>query len=197
MHIKDNGVSYYAEHDLLIIFHIRPIADKVKELVAAWERAPAAPFEDLSHYRILNEYNKIVLAARDDSALGYGYGLHFATWEYTYKRDGLVCGHYTTDYKAAKEDFAIRCGLIDRNKLFNETEMKLIRQGLVYLGANFPDLTCEQNTLLETVVEKIEMLVPEIQEHEALERSHLAPDDGLEQWWNGLEVSKGNEPDTQ
>jgi len=179
MKINDEGVSYYAEHDLLVIYQIKPLADKVKEMVSAWEKGQSVPFEDLSHYRILSEYNGIVLAARDDSELGYGHGLHLTTWEYSYNRTGFMHGHYTTDYEAAKEDFAVRCGLIDRNKLFDETEMKLIRQGLVHLGANFPDLTYEQNTLLGKVVEKIEMLVPEIQEHEELERDELVPDDEL------------------
>jgi len=179
MKINDEGVSYYAEHDLLVIYQIKPLADKVKEMVSAWEKGQSVPFEDLSHYRILSEYNGIVLAARDDSELGYGHGLHLTTWEYTYNRTGFMHGHYTTDYEAAKADYAVRCGLIDRNKLFDETEMKLIRQGLVHLGANFPDLTYEQNTLLGKVVEKIEMLVPEIQEHEELERDELVADDEL------------------
>lgn len=180
MRINDEGVSYYAEHDLLVIHQIKPLADKVKEMVSAWERGQSVPFEDLSHYRILSEYNGIVLAARDDSELGYGHGLHLTTWEYSYNRTGFMHGHYTTDYESAKEDFAVRCGLIDRNKMFDETEMKLIRQGLVHLGANFPNLTYEQNTLLGKVVEKIEMLVPSIQEHEELEHSEIVPDDGLE-----------------
>jgi hypothetical protein len=58
--------------------------------------------------------------------------------------------------------------------------MKLIRQGLVHLGTEFPDLTYEQNTLLGKVVEKIEMIVPSIKEHEALEHHELVADDGLE-----------------
>jgi hypothetical protein len=180
MRIKDDGVSYYAEHDLLVIHQIKPLADRVKEMVMAWEKAPAAPFEDLSHYRILAEYNNVVLAARDDSELGYGHGLHLTTWEYIYDRSGFHHGHYTTDYEAAKEDFAVRCGLVDKNKMFDETEMKLIRHGLVHLGANFPDLTAEQNTLLGKVVERIEMIVPEIEAREEMEREALVPDDGLE-----------------
>jgi hypothetical protein len=180
MMIKDDGVSYYAEHDLLVIHQIKPLADKVREMVSAWERGQPAPFEDLSHYRILNEYNGVVLAARDDSKFGYGHGLHLTTWEYSHDRAGFQHGHYTTDYEAAKEDFAVRCGLVDKNKMFDETEMKLIRQGLVHLGANFPDLTAEQNTLLGKVVERIEMIVPEIEAREEPERQDLVPEDGLE-----------------
>jgi hypothetical protein len=180
MGIQDNGsVYYYAEHDR-IAHKILAIANKVNEIVAAWEKAPAVPFDDISHFRVLSEYNNVVLAARDDSTQGFGRGLYFVTWRYNHDRTGLEHGNYTESYDAAKEDFAVRCGLVDKNKLFDETEMKLIRQGLVYLGADFPDLTAEQMTLLGRVVERIEMLVPEIVEHEEMEHIGLLPNDGLE-----------------
>jgi hypothetical protein len=177
--IYDNGdIVYGTEYDHLVVSEIQPIVDRVNGQVAAWEKSKPITFNDTSKFRIIAEYNNVVLAARDDGNIGHG--LHFTTWEYNRDRTGFDDGHYTTDYESAKEDFAVRCGLIDRNKLFNETEMKLIRQGLVHLGADFPNLTYEQNTLLGKVVEKIEMLVPEIREHEELERSEIVPDDGLE-----------------
>ena len=58
--------------------------------------------------------------------------------------------------------------------------MKLLRQGLVHLGANYPDLTAEQNTNVGKLIEKVEMIVPSIQKHEQLEHHELVPDDGLE-----------------
>ncbi len=179
--IYDSGeIHYGTEYGHLVMSEIKPLVNRVNEIIAAWEKAPAVPVEDISHFRVLSEYNNVVLAARDDSELGYGHGLYFVTWRYNYSRTGLEHGNYTENYDAAKEDFALRCGLVDKNKMFDETEMKLIRQGLVHLGADFPDLTLEQNTLLGKVVERIEMLVPEITEHEELEHSELVPDDGLE-----------------
>ncbi len=180
MRISDNGtVLFYALHEYLG-HEVREMALRVNEIIAAWENAPAVPFEDISHFRILSEYNNIVLAARDDSELGYGHGLYYVTWRYSYGRTGFEHGNYTEDYAAAKEDFAVRCGLIDKSKLFDETEMTLIRQGLVHLGANFPDLSAEQMTILGKVVGRIEMLVPDIRAHEELEHQKLAPEDGLE-----------------
>ena len=140
--IYDNGdIHYGTDYDHLVTHQIQAIVNRVNELTAAWEKALAVPFEGLSRYRILSEYNNIVLAARDDSEKGFGYGFEFATWKYTRDRTDLERGNYTTDYETAKQDFAVRCGLVDSHKLFNETVMKLIRQGLVYLGADFPDLT--------------------------------------------------------
>jgi hypothetical protein len=153
---------------------IRTIHDSVSE--AYWNYAKGEPLPAQPDYHKMCELGKIVLAAK---MMNYGY-LEYVTWQQDLEKTRVDAGHYFTDYEAAKEDFASRAGLIDRNKLFTETEMKLIRQGLVHLGINFPDLTHEQNTLLGKVVEKIEMIVPEIQEHEALEHHELAPDDGLE-----------------
>ena len=179
--IYENGdIHFGSEFDHLVRDEIQPAVRRVNEQVAAWERAPVAPFKDLDNYRILNEYNNIVLAARDDSALNYGHGLHFTTWEYAYNREGFLYGHYTTDYESAKEDFAVRCRLVNRYKMFSETELKLMRQGLVYLGANYPDLTTEQMTNVGKLIEKVEIVVPSIQAHEELEHSELVPDDGLE-----------------
>jgi hypothetical protein len=129
--ITDCGeIFFYGEHDALLRQIIQPAVERINEMTAAWDKAPAAPLKDLSNFRILSEYNNVVLAARDDSERGYGDGLSFVTWRYDYDHAGVENGHYTTDYAAAKEDFALRCGLVDKNKMFDETEMKLIRQGL-------------------------------------------------------------------
>ena len=177
---SDGEIRHGGEYGTLVTHEIQPATIRVFEQAAAWERAPAAPFKDLSNYRILSEYNNIVLAARDDSALGYGYGLHFTTWEYGYNHEGFSHGHYTTDYDSVKEDFAVRCGLVNRYKMFNETELKLIRQGLVHLGADCQDLTTEQMTNVGKLIEKVEIIVPALREREPYEEQDLVEEDGLE-----------------
>ncbi|MDR2695623.1 MAG: hypothetical protein LBC79_04510 [Deltaproteobacteria bacterium] len=178
--IKDDAsVSYYAEHDHLS-FGIHAAAEKVNEVAAMWERAPAVPVEGLSNFRTLAEYNNVVLAARDDSELGYGEGLHFVTWEYAADRRTLVQGNYATDYEAAKENLAVRSGLVNRYKMFNETELKLILQGLVYLGSDYPSLTAEEMANVGKLIGKVKIIAPEISDHEYLEHQALVPDDGLE-----------------
>jgi hypothetical protein len=71
--------------------------------------------ENLSRFNILTEFNNIVLAARDDGE--YRRGLHFVVWEYDSDRTGFHAGHYTDDYAAAKENFALRAGLIQQEKV--------------------------------------------------------------------------------
>jgi len=181
MRVMNNGeISYYGEHDYIVLNHIFPAVKKINEAVAAWENAPAVKFEGLSNYRILSEYNNTVLAARDDSERGYDHGLFYTTWEYSNDRAGFLHGHYTSSYEAAKEDFAVRCGLINRYRMFNETELKLIHQGLVHLGANYPHFTSEQMTNVGKIIEKIELIIPAIKERSVYESHELVPEDGLE-----------------
>jgi hypothetical protein len=155
-------------------YNVRAIHESLTEAFRLYEQGE--PVAAQPQYRKLCEFGNYLIAAK---LMNYGY-MEFVTWQQDAEKTRVDVGHYLTDYAAAKEDFALRCGLVDKNRMFDETEMKLIRQGLVHLGADFPDLTAEQMTLLGKVVERIEMLVPEIREHEELEHGELAPDDGLE-----------------
>jgi hypothetical protein len=155
---------------------VRAINESMSEAYRLYEQGEPLAAQPL--YRKLCELGNYVLAVTG-KLIDYGY-MEYATWKQDADKTGVDAGNYFTDYEAAKEDFALRCGLIDRNKLFSETEMKLIRQGLVHLGVNYPDLTFEQNTLLGKVVEKIEMIVPEIQERDHYEAHDLIAEDGLE-----------------
>ena len=68
-------------------------------------------------YIKIAEYNEVVLAGREHSNGSF----EFATWNY--KNNSLYHGHYTTDYKGAREDFATRSGLVNKNLLFNKNEL--------------------------------------------------------------------------
>lgn len=176
----DGGISYYREHDYIVFNEIKPMSDRINEIIAAWDKAPYIPIENISNFRILSEYNNIVLAARNDSEEGLNHGFQFVTWKYTHDRTALEHGNYTTDYETAKEDFSSRSGLINRYKMFSETELKLIHQGLVFLGANFSNLTAEQMTNVGKLIEKVEMIVPAIQQRSLYESHDLVAEDGLE-----------------
>jgi len=178
--MNDGEIFYYGEHDPIVYSQLRPMSEKINEILAAWEKAPCIPIEGISHFRILSEHNNVVLAARNDSYEDFGYVFTFVTWKYAHNRTGFEHGNYTTDYEAAKEDFAFRAGLVDRHKMMSETELKLIHQGLVFLGANAPDLSVDAMTNVGKLIEKVEMIVPEIQERSVYEEHDLVAEDGLE-----------------
>ena len=121
--IYNNGeIQFKDKYYELAVNTIIPIVSKVNEIIRAWEKSPPMPFKDVSNFRLLAEYNNVVLAARDDNDKGYGF--HFVTWEYGYNRNGVCYGHYTTDYIGAKEDFAIRSGLVKKEKLVSLKQEK-------------------------------------------------------------------------
>ena len=139
----------------LAINIIRPLADKVNEAVAAWEKAIAMPFEGVSQFRIFAEYNNTILAARDDTK--YERGLYFVTWEYTRDRTGVAYGHYTEDYNAAKEDFARRSGLMSGLKMFTPEQAEEIISTIEYCIENDNDfyLTIPQEESLKSIAETL------------------------------------------
>jgi hypothetical protein len=158
------------------VYEIREIHKKTQETYNNYDEAEELKLENITDYRRLSMYNGYILAAcmRNDNSLA------FVTWQRDSDGNGVSNGHYFTDYDAAKEDFAIRAGLVNRYKMLNETEWKLVHQGLVYLGADFPDLTTEQMTNVGKLIDKIEMIVPAIQERSVYETHELVPEDGLE-----------------
>lgn len=129
---------------------IRNCCQSLQEAYALFKVAPQMEYDTLAHYRKLNDFNGYILAARVCADGSF----EFATWQKSAINAEVGLGHYFEGYEHAKEDFAIRCGLVDRYKIFDETELKLIRQGLVHLGTDYPHLTVEQMTTVGKVIEK-------------------------------------------
>jgi|GEM_PF-1238158 hypothetical protein len=144
-----------------LVYHtFLPILNKATEMAAAWENAKPMPIRDVSEFRLLSEYNNIVLAARDDGE----HGLHFTTWQYTYDRKGVGQGHYTTDYEGAKKDFATRSGLIQEKVFFQPEQLKQIYTALLFQGKNDDELTYDTEKKLHAVIEKLENICPDLKE---------------------------------
>lgn len=147
----------------LVYGTLRPIQSNTLEMTAAWDKAMPMPIKDVAEFRLLSEYNNIVLAARDDG----NYGLHFVTWEYSYDRQGVGLGHYTTKYEEAKKDFAIRSGLIREKELFEPEQLKQIYSALLFQGKNDDELTYDTEKELHVVIEKLEDICPGLKVEQA------------------------------
>ena len=116
------------------------VLDRVTELahtVAVYMRQMgAAPFLTASglggSYRLLAEFNDIVLAGRPTE-----YGVQFITWARDADGDGVHWGHYhgfgADSYTAAKQDFAVRSGLVPHSALFAQKEEPSQEQGGIQL----------------------------------------------------------------
>jgi len=154
--------------------NVHAIYESLSEAFSLYEKGQ--PVNANPQYHAMCEFGNYLLTAK---LMNYGY-MEFVTWQQNADGTSVDAGHYFTDYEAAKEDFAKRCGLVNRYKMFSETELKLIHQGLVHLGADYPHLTSEQMTNVGKVIEKVEMIVPAIQQRSMYEAHDLVAEDGLE-----------------
>jgi hypothetical protein len=156
--------------------HYGYIYDGQKELCTLFVNAEELKAEGLRDgYKQLMDYNGYVLAMSETFN-----GYEFMSWQYSYDGKAVNLGRYFNDYESAKENMAIRCGLIDRSKMFTETEMKLIYTNLInYVGLD-PNIKYKNEKAIGMVLDKIEGIVPEIVNHDKYEELELVSDDELE-----------------
>ncbi len=76
--------------------------------------------------------------------------------------------------------FAERAGLTDRYKKFTESQLKVIHSSLVSLVGLSPNIDYHEEKAIGRVLEKIGVIIPEINQHDELEDRGEAPEDGLE-----------------
>ena len=108
----------------------------------------------------LDQVRYIVLAGHEREG---GYGVEFITWERIQNGTELWQGHYYgNDYAAAKQDFAVRSGLLPPELLFTQEQLAVIfdaAQNMTTLGlVSNP----EQEKLLEQIMEQVEEVVPQV-----------------------------------
>jgi hypothetical protein len=118
-------------------------------------------------YRLLADFNGVVLAGHATR-----YGVQFVTWDWDYEKTGVTQGHYmSNNYTAAKQDFAVRSGLIRRGQLFSPEQLTELSRCVQAVLDDQNELTCDQETLLRETQEQIETLVPNLQQRMAQEQS--------------------------
>ena len=94
-----------------------------------------------------------------------------------YGHTGVCHGHYFMEnYAGAKQDFAIRSGLIQKERLFTPEQMtEIYRCCADSVDGDFFELTGEQEKMIRSVQQQIEECVPDLderirQQEEALEQ---------------------------
>ena len=155
------------------LYRVEDIAAKTLEYMTAMEAAPQLKASGLDgDYRILADFGGTVLAGSPSK-----YGVQFVTWDWDYDRTGVVHGHYFMEnYDAAKQDFATRSGLIQKERLFTPEQMtEIYRCCADSVDGDFFELTGEQEKMIRSVQQQIEECVPDLderirQQEEALEQ---------------------------
>jgi len=163
--INEDGEILFKPENRRLAYEVRDIRDEVDEYMTEFMKAVPdpehTPGSKRADTRTLMLYNGCELAGRHmpDGVVD------FVTW--VRARGDRHMGHYFTDYTAAKQDFAVRAGLINRDRLFSETELAVIRSNLSdFLTIDGGDnMTGEQEDAIKDVISKINNVVaPEIRE---------------------------------
>ena len=102
-------------------------AGTIMKYMKLLETAPPLKAEGLTDgYRVLAEFNGVVLAGTETLL-----GAQFVTWARDYDWRGVNNGHYyMEDYQGAKEDFALRSGLVARERVFDREQLEELRQAV-------------------------------------------------------------------
>lgn len=127
----DGGVRYWQE-DVATPERERAceratdLACTVREYMTLLEQAPPLQAQSLTgDYRLLADFNGAVLAAHPTRL-----GVQFVTWDWSFDRTGLNQGNYFQEnYAGAKQDFAIRAGLISKQQIFNQEQLSVTIRG--------------------------------------------------------------------
>ena len=146
------------------LYHkVAQTADEVYAYVEAVQTAPLLHASGLSEkFHLLADFGGAVLAGRE---LGNGWGYQFVTWIWDHDRTGVSHGHYyEEDFQGAKQDFAVRSGLISKAQLFLPEELTQLYRATDYLLDEGPEPEDGQLKALQTSRTKIEYTVPDLVE---------------------------------
>ena len=146
------------------LYHkVAQTAEEVYAYVEAIQTAPLLHASGLSEkFHLLADFGGAVLAGRE---LENGWGYQFVTWIWDHDRTGVSHGHYyEEDFQGAKQDFAVRSGLISKAQLFLPEELTQLYRATDYLLDEGPEPEDGQLKALQTSRTKIEYTVPDLVE---------------------------------
>ena len=147
-------------------------AKMTSEYMAILEYAPQLKATDLTgDYRILADFGDAVLAGHPTER-----GVQFVTWEWDFDRKGVHQGHYfQDDYEAAKRDFTVRSGLVQKDALFEPEQLAEIYRALAFVREQDESLSFGRDRELAELMEQVGGLLPTdaLQQRDAPEQSGM------------------------
>lgn len=107
-------------------------------------------------YRILADFSSAVLAGHPSER-----GVQFVTWEWDFDREGVHHGHYfQDDYEAAKRDFSLRSGLVQKDALFEPEQLAEIYRALRFVREQDETISFGRDRELVELMEQVGGLLP-------------------------------------
>ena len=131
---------------------------QVKEYIRIFERAPALKAVGLEDtFKVLADFGDAVLAGQFGKRCA-----RFVTWEWDFDRQGVHAGHYFMEnYEAAKQDFAVRAGLVESQRLFSDEQLAVIRNACEFALEDDATLSYAEEKQLQSVQEQINFILPQ------------------------------------
>ena len=132
-------------------------AKMTSEYMAILEIAPRLNASGLDgDYRVLADFGSAVLAGHPTER-----GVQFVTWEWDFDREGVHHGHYfQDDYDAAKRDFIVRSGLVQKDALFEPEQLAEIYHALSFVREQDETLSFGRDQELAELMEQVGGLLP-------------------------------------
>ena len=132
-------------------------AKMTSEYMAILENAPRLKASGLhGDYRILADFGSAVLAGHPTER-----GVQFVTWEWDFDREGVHHGHYfQDDYEAAKRDFTVRSGLVQKGALFEPEQLAEIYRALAFVREQDETISFGRDRELVELMEQVGGLLP-------------------------------------
>ena len=133
-------------------------AKMTSEYMVILEYAPRLKASGLTgDYRILADFGDAVLAGHPTER-----GVQFVTWEWDFDRKGVHQGHYfQDDYDAAKRDFTVRGGLVQKDALFEPEQLAQIYHALSFVREQDESLSFGRDRDLAELMEQVGKSLPE------------------------------------
>ena len=133
---------------------------EIREYVEAYETAPQMKAKDVRNYRKLSEFRDTVLAAMYSPV----HGFMFCSWRQSKDGTSVAHGDYSQDYDYSKETFAVRSGLVRKEKLFTLEESTDLHKCIQYAKDYYGSLTSDQKKNLFYLEEKLWDAYPQLEE---------------------------------
>ena len=165
--VDENGsIRFHPEQlseieEELVRGRIKDAATTVLEYMKLMESAPEMNTgNEVDHYKMLADFNGVVLAGHES-----GFGVQFVTWNWDQDRKGVHWGHYYgRNYEGAKQDFAIRSGLMPEFRVLSPEQMTEVYRSIhETLESDYP-ITESRRKLLESAAGQIEQSVYDLKE---------------------------------
>ena len=152
---QENVDSIRAQDALQVVIDT---AKMTSEYMAILEYAPRLKASGLTgDYRVLADFSSAVLAGHPTER-----GVQFVTWEWDFDREGVHLGHYfQDDYEAAKRDFTVRGGLVQKDALFEPEQLAEIYRALAFVREQDESLSFGRDQELAELMEQVGKSLPE------------------------------------